>query len=85
MNNVTADEILEIIHYQWAGTKEIMKIGNIGEARALKIKKQLINELIEKGYTLPRNKVPMEVVIKHFKINIEFLRRVNKERGVKAC
>lgn len=85
MNNVTADEILDLIHYQWAGTKEIMKIANIGEARALKIKKQLINELLEQGYTLPRNKVPMEVVLKHFKINIEFLRRVKKERGVRTC
>ena len=85
MNNVTADEILDLIHYQWAGTKEIMKIANIGEARALKIKKQLINELLEQGYTLPRNKVPMEVVLKYFKINIEFLRRVKKERGVKTC
>ena len=85
MNNVTADEILDLIHYQWAGTKEIMKIANIGEARALKIKKQLINELLEQGYTLPRNKVPMEGVLKYFKINIEFLRRVKKERGVKTC
>ena len=29
MNNVTADEILGIIHFQWAGTKEIMKIADI--------------------------------------------------------
>jgi len=51
MNNVTATEILEIIHFQWAGTKEIMKIGNIGEARALKIKKTITSDLLEKGYT----------------------------------
>jgi len=84
MNNVTATEILEIIHFQWAGTKEIMKIGNIGEARALKIKKTITSDLLEKGYTLPRNKVPMEVVLKYFKINIDYLRRVNKDRSVNA-
>lgn len=84
MNNVTADEILGIIHFQWAGTKEIMKIGNVGEARALRIKKEISSDLVEKGYTLPRNKVPMEFVLKYFKINIEFLRRVNKDRSVNA-
>ena len=83
MNSVTANEILEMICYQWAGTKEIMKIGNIGESRALRIKKEISAELVDKGYVLPRNKVPMESVIKHFKINIDFLRRVTEEREMK--
>lgn len=84
MNSVTAKEILELINYQWAGTKEIMKIGNIGEGRALKIKKEITVNLIEKGYTLPRNKVPMESVVKHFKINIDYLRKISNEGGVIA-
>jgi len=85
MNNVTAKEILSLINYQWAGTKEIMRIGNIGEARALKIKKEIAIQLQEKGYALPRNKVPMESVLKHFKINIEYLRKVSNERSAEVC
>ena len=85
MNNVTAKEILSLINYQWAGTKEIMRIGNIGEARALKIKKEIAIQLQEKGYALPRNKVPMESVLKHFKINIEYLRKVSNERNAEVC
>lgn len=83
MNNVTAEEILTLMCYQWAGTKDIMKIGNVGETRALKIKKEIAEALLEKGYVLPRNKIPMESVIKHFKINIEYLRKVTEERELK--
>lgn len=83
MNNVTAEEILALMCYQWAGTKDIMKIGNVGETRALRIKKEITESLLEKGYVLPRNKIPMESVIKHFKINIEYLRKVTEERKLK--
>jgi len=62
-----------------------MRIGNIGEARALKIKKEIAIQLQEKGYALPRNKVPMESVLKHFKINIEYLRKVSNERSAEVC
>ena len=83
MNNVTAEEILALMCYQWAGTKDIMKIGNVGETRALRIKKEITESLLEKGYVLTRNKIPMESVIKHFKINIEYLRKVTEERKLK--
>lgn len=85
MNSITANEILEMSCYQWAGTKEIMKIGNVGQARALRIKKEIALNLIDKGYVLPRNKVPMESVIKHFKINIDYLRKMVGERRTEAC
>ncbi len=81
MNSITADEILSLICHQWAGTKDIMKIGNIGEGRALKVKREITDLLNEEGYVLPRNKVPMESVIKYFKINIDFLKKVTKERN----
>lgn len=80
MSSISACELLNIIRYQWAGTKEIMKIGNVGENRALRIKKEIAYDLINKGYALPSNKVPMEAVIEYFKINIEYLEMVNKER-----
>ena len=82
MNSVTAKEILDLVCYQWAGTKEIMKIGSVGQARALRIKKEISINLIDKGYVLPRNKVPMEAVIKYFKINLDYLRKTSSEGGI---
>ena len=82
MNNVTASEILEMSNYQWAGTKEIMKLGNIGEARALKIKKEIAQQLIDEGYVLPRNKIPMEIVIKYLKINLDYLRKIERKQRI---
>lgn len=81
MNSITAKEILNLVKYQWAGTKEIMKIGSVGEARALRIKKEISLNLMDKGYVLPRNKVPMEAVIKYFKINLEYLKKTTSEGG----
>lgn len=83
MNSITASEILELSNYQWARTKDIMKLGGIGEARALKIKKEIAQQLIDEGYVLPRNKIPMESVIKHLKINLDYLRKI--ERKQKIC
>lgn len=82
MANVTANEILAITEFNYAGTKEIMKVGCVGEARALKIKKEIENSLIEKGYTLPSNKVPTEFVLKYFKINLDYLDKVTKVREI---
>lgn len=76
MNEMTAEETLKIINKQWATTKDIMKIACIGEARALKIKKSIQEKLYDDEYVLPRNKIPMEEVIKYFKINIDFLKKI---------
>jgi len=83
MNNVmTANELLNAINKQWATTKDIMLVGNIGENKALKIKKVINENLIKQGYVLPRNKVPMESVINYFKLNIDFLKKISNERNV---
>lgn len=80
MNSISAEEVLKLICFQWASTKDIMKLGNVGEGRALKIKREISEKLLEKGYVLPRNKVPMESIVKYFKINIDYLRKVTEER-----
>lgn len=85
MSNLKAEEVLDMICYQYAGTKEIMKIGSLGEVRALKIKKEITTRLKQDGYTLPRNKVPMEEVVKYFKINIDYLKKVAMERNKIKC
>ena len=80
MSSITANEILDIACYQWAGTKEIMRIGSIGEGRALKVKREIRDCLIQKGYTLPKNKVPMESVLEYFKINLNYLKSVKRKK-----
>ncbi len=79
MNSLSANEILDVICTQWAGTKEIMKLGHIGENRALKIKKEIQNKLLSEGYALPRYHVPMESVVEYFKINVEYLKKVSEK------
>lgn len=82
MNNITAHEILDMANYQWAGTKEIMKLGNMGEARALKIKREITSQLLSDGYVLPRNKIPMENVINYLKINIDYLKKIERKQRI---
>ncbi len=82
-NELTAQELLVAIDKQWATTKDIMAVGCVGENRALKVKKNIYEELRAEGYELPRNKVPMEFVIKYFKLNIDFLKNVANERNKK--
>ena len=74
-NDLTANELLHLISRQWATTKQIMRIGNIGEGKALRIKNRIKNE-IDEPETLPRDKVPMEEVVKFFNINIDYLKKV---------
>ena len=74
-NDLTANELLKLISRQWATTKQIMRIGNIGEGKALRIKNRIKKE-IDEPETLPRDKVPMVEVVKFFNINIEYLKKV---------
>lgn len=75
-----ARELLDLLDKQWANTKDIQKIGGIGEAKALKVKKQIRDELInEKNYYLPNERtVPMSEVVKFFKIDINYLKKVER-------
>ena len=75
-----ARELLELLDKQWANTKDIQKIGGIGEAKALKVKKQIRDELInDKNYYLPNERtVPMSEVVKFFKIDINYLKKVER-------
>ena len=75
-----AKELLDLLDKQWANTKDIQKIGGIGEAKALKVKKHIRDELInEKNYYLPNERtVPMCEVVKFFKIDINYLKRIER-------
>ncbi len=78
---MNAEEILKLIDQQWATTTDITKIGKCGRDKAVKIKKEIANELGNKYY-LPDGMVPMEKVVKYFNININYLKRMkNLNKG----
>ena len=81
MNSISASEMLKILAHQWAGTEDIMRIGAVGMNKALKVKSEIVKSLKESDqeYKLPRNKVPMEEVMKYFRINIDYLSRLAKK------
>ncbi len=79
MEKKNATEILNILNNQWAGTKEIRQIGMVGETMALNIKREIATQLEKEGYRLPPRLVPMEKVVDYFKININYLKKL--ERG----
>ena len=74
---LTATDLLQLIDNQWADTKDVMAIGHIGKNQALDIKKIIKTDLEEKGYSLPKNLLPMPAVIEYFKIDVNFLKRVS--------
>ena len=74
----TAQEVLEIINTQWANKNTIMKIACVGETKAWKIFHEIRDEVLNSGYKLPPNLVPMEKVVDYFNININYLKKVTK-------
>lgn len=70
---MTAVETLKLISKQWCDLDDLMKLGEIGRNNALKIKKEIRNSLIEKGYKLPNHNIPMKEVVKYLNIDIDYL------------
>lgn len=78
MTKLNAQELLELLETQWASTKDIMKIGAVGENRAYLIKKQIQKQVETQGKLLPSGLVPMEFVVDYFQININYLKKISK-------
>ncbi len=81
-NGITVDELLEMSTHYYATTKDIMKIGCIGEGKALRIKNHIVN-LIGEPETIPRDKVPMDKVFEFFHINMDYIEKIiNMREGI---
>lgn len=76
---ITIDDLLKLEKKLWATTLDIQRIGCVGYNKALKIKNEIRNQLIDEGWTLPRNAVPMEYVIKQFP---SMMKRLEANGGV---
>lgn len=77
---MTARETLNLISKQWCEINDLMKLAEIGKNNAVKLRKEIREELLLKGYTLPNNnRLPMIEVINKLKININYLEKMAEE------
>lgn len=54
-----AKETLKLISKQWCSLNDLMKLAEVGKNNAVKLRREIRNELLEKGYTLPNTGLPM--------------------------
>ena len=73
---MSAEEIMKIITKQWCNLTDLMKLLGCGRNKALNIKKQIKDKLINEGYFIPGNDLPMQAVVDVLKINIDRLEKI---------
>lgn len=72
------DETIKILKNQWCSIENLMKLANVSRTKAYKIKAEINDSLIEKGYKLPQGLLPMIEVVKYLKIDLDYLERISK-------
>lgn len=73
---MSAEETMKIITKQWCNLTDLMKLLDCGRNKALDIKKQIKNKLINEGYFIPGNDLPMQAVVDVLKIDIDRLQKI---------
>lgn len=73
---MSANETLELLSKQWCSLQDLMKLTNLGRNSALKIRKEIITDLENKGYKLPCGLIPMCEVVNKLNININYLQNM---------
>ena len=71
---MNARETLKLISKQWCDINDLMKLAEIGKNNAVKLRREIKDELILKGYTLQNNRLPMIEVVNKLKINQSLLK-----------
>lgn len=74
-----ARETLKLISKQWCNLNDLMLLAEIGKNNAVKLRKEIKQDLVNQGYTLPNNRLPMIEVVNKLKININYLEKMAKE------
>ena len=75
---IRISDTLKLLDKQWANTSDIAKIGCVGINRAGAIKKEISRIVESENYKLPFGLVPMKYVIDYFKIDINYLKKIEK-------
>ena len=73
---MSAEETMKIITKQWCNLTDLMKLLGCGRNKALDVKKQIKNKLINGGYFIPGNDLPMQAVVDVLKIDIDRLEKI---------
>ncbi len=73
-----AKETLKLLSKQWCSVNDLMKIMCIGRNKALALRNQLKNQLINEGYIVPSYNLPMQAVVDILKIDIDYLKKMNE-------
>ena len=73
---MNAEETLKLISKQWCNLSDLMKLLGCGRNKALDVKKQIKDKLINEGYFIPGNNLPMQAVVDVLKIDIDKLERI---------
>ena len=73
---MSAEEIMKTITKQWCNLTDLMKLLGCGRNKALEVKKQIKNKLINEGYFIPGNDLPMQAVVDVLKIDIDRLEKI---------
>ena len=75
---MSAEETVKIITKQWCNLTDLMKLLGCGRNKALDVKKQIKNKLINEGYFIPGNDLPIQAVVDVLKIDIDRLEKIIK-------
>ena len=75
---MSANETLELLSKQWCSLQDLMKLTNLGRNSALKIRKEIITDLEDKGYKLPCGLIPMCEVVNKLNIDINYLQNMGR-------
>lgn len=78
---ISANETLELISKQWCDLNDLRKITGLGKNTASKLRNDIKNDLINKGYLLPNRLLPMNEVVNYLKINVSYLQKMAKENN----
>lgn len=70
---MSVEETLKIITKQWCNLTDLMKLLGCGRNKALEVKKQIKDKLVNEGYYIPGNNLPMKAVVDVLKIDINYL------------
>lgn len=72
------DETIQILKNQWCSIEDLMKLAKVSRTKAYKMKTEINDTLIEKGYKLPQGLLPMIEVVKYLRIDLDYLERISK-------
>lgn len=73
---MNVEETLKIISKQWCNLTDLMKLLGCGRNKALIVKKTIKDRLIEDGYIVPGNNLPMKAVVDILKIDVNYLKEI---------